>query len=81
LLYNKGIPDLSITKDEQDGIKLFLRRNKRIQEIINTVMDLRIILESKMTDRLEAWMNLVSSSSYAHMIKNLSRGSETIMML
>jgi transposase len=69
LLYNKGISDLSITKDEQDGIKLFLRRNKRIQEIINTVMDFRMILESKTTDRLEAWMNLVTSSPYTHMIK------------
>jgi hypothetical protein len=69
LLYNKGISDLSITKDEQDGIKLFLRRNKRIQEIINTVMDFRIIFESKTTDRLEAWMNLVTLSPYTHMIK------------
>jgi hypothetical protein len=45
LLYSKGISDLGISKNEQDGIKLFLRRNKRIQEIINTVMDFRIILE------------------------------------
>jgi transposase len=69
LLYNKGISDLSITKDEQDGIKLFLRRNKRIQEIINTVMDFRIILESKTTDRLEAWMNRVTSSNYSQILK------------
>jgi len=32
-------------------------------------MDFRIILESKKTERLEAWMNLVASPQYTHMIK------------
>jgi hypothetical protein len=69
LLYNKGISDLSISEDEQDEIKRLLRRNKRIQEIIDTVMNFRIILESKTPDRLEAWMNRVTSSNYRQIIK------------
>lgn len=69
LLFNKGIADLGIKQEQQTEIKIFLKRNKAIQEIIDLVTQFRNLLLSKNIRLLEAWMLKVLSSNYENLKK------------
>jgi hypothetical protein len=56
MLYNKGVSELGVSIREQNEIKHYLKQNKRIQKIIDTVTQFRIILASKSLPLFKQWM-------------------------
>ncbi len=68
LLYNRAISDLKLTNIEKQAIVYFLKENKKIQEIINLVVEFKIILESKNITKLDIWLNKITKEKYKYLI-------------
>ena len=67
LLYNRGIADLKLMNNEKQAIIQFLKENKSIQKIINLVVEFRIILASKNSNKLDVWLNDITEDKYKYL--------------
>ena len=67
LLYNRGLGDLGLTVNESLIVKEYLKLHKDVQGIIDTVVNFRIVLNSKDTFKLYDWMEQLRTTSYTYL--------------
>lgn len=66
LLYNKGISELGLSNIEQNELKNHLKQNKKIQDIIDTVTEFRIILASQRLPLFKKWIERTKTYQFKH---------------
>lgn len=69
LLFNKGINDLNVTKDEKEVIRKYLKSNKEIQLILDIVTNFRIMMYSQNEKKLLEWIEQTKSKNISEINK------------
>ena len=64
LLFNKGINDLPISKEEKEKLSNYLKENKLLLEIIMIVTNFRIMMFSESKDKLDNWLIETKQKNY-----------------
>ena len=69
LLFNKGINDLKVTKDEKEVIRKYLGSNKEVQLILDIVTNFRIMMYSQSEEKLLEWIEETKSKNIGEINK------------
>lgn len=80
LLYNNSISEIASDADECEIIKIYLKNNPDVQEIINIVTTFRIALFDSNPEKFERWYNKIKNNNpYSFSLKHIEQEYEAII--